>query len=384
MNNKYLFAQYLRGLAALSVLFAHFGTSFFNANDILSSLVNVPTVEDRSYPWVVQLVPVDFPGFMAVFGVSIFFMISGFVIPMSIERYSIANFFSKRFFRLFPTYAFVFTLNLVVALIGYVIYRGDGVEYVYNSTDIIGSYFIGLNTYIAGTRWLDPVAWTLGVEILFYVIAAIYMNISFAIRKIKEVNLYDIIILSAILDVSAIKISKYFDVISETFPAINLGSLIKALYLISFMLLGTTFFLHAKKRIGLNALIYTILIQYFAFVYVNMHINPVGMYVSIVPTFSWFAITILVFSLCYSINDKIKEHKVMEFFADISYPLYLCHLYIGHFMMGVIINLGIFPRSLVVFMPFPVTIFVAYLIHKYVEMNTNKLTFSGILRLKRA
>ncbi|MGE4665001.1 acyltransferase family protein [Yersinia enterocolitica] len=384
MNNKYLFAQYLRGLAALSVLFAHFGTSFFNDNDMLSSLVNVPTVEDRSYPWVVQLVPVDFPGFMAVFGVSIFFMISGFVIPMSIERHSIANFFSKRFFRLFPTYAFVFTLNLVVALIGYVIYRGDGVEYVYNSTDIIGSYFIGLNTYVVGTRWLDPVAWTLGVEILFYVIAAIYMNISFAIRKIKEVNLYDIIILSAILDVSAIKISKYFDVISETFPAINLGSLIKALYLISFMLLGTTFFLHAKKRIGLNALIYTILIQYFAFVYVNMHINPVGMYVSIVPTFSWFAITILVFSLCYSINDKIKEHKVMEFFADISYPLYLCHLYIGHFMMEVIINLGIFPRSLVVFMPFPVTIFVAYLIHKYVEMNTNKLTFSGILRLKRA
>ncbi|HFU4527724.1 TPA: acyltransferase family protein [Yersinia enterocolitica] len=384
MNNKYLFAQYLRGLAALSVLFAHFGTSFFNANDMLSSLVNVPTVEDRSYPWVVQLVPVDFPGFMAVFGVSIFFMISGFVIPMSIERYSIANFFSKRFFRLFPTYAFVFTLNLVVALIGYVIYRGDGIEYVYNSTDIIGSYFIGLNTYIAGARWLDPVAWTLGVEILFYVIAAIYMNISFAIRKIKEVNLYDIIILSAILDVSAIKMSKYFDVISETFPIINLGSLIKALYLISFMLLGTTFFLHAKKRIGLNALIYTILIQYFAFVYVNMHINPAGMYVSIVPTFSWFAITILVFSLCYSINDKIKEHKVAEFFADISYPLYLCHLYIGNFMMEVIINLGIFPRSLVVFMPFPVTIFVAYLIHKYVEMNTNKLTFSGILRLKRA
>ncbi|EOU2719253.1 acyltransferase family protein, partial [Escherichia coli] len=88
MNNKYLFAQYLRGLAALSVMFAHFGTSFFNANPMLSSFVNVPQVEDRSYPWLVQLVPVDFPGFMAVFGVAIFFMISGFVIPMSIERYS--------------------------------------------------------------------------------------------------------------------------------------------------------------------------------------------------------------------------------------------------------------------------------------------------------
>lgn len=384
MNNKYLFAQYLRGLAALSVMFAHFGTSFFNANPMLSSFVNVPQVEDRSYPWLVQLVPVDFPGFMAVFGVAIFFMISGFVIPMSIERYSFTTFFSKRFFRLFPTYAFVFTLNLLVAGIGFAIYQGKGVEYVYNSTDIIGSYLIGLNTYISGTRWLDPVAWTLGVEILFYVVAAIYMNISFAIRKVKEVSLYDVIILSAILDVAAIKLSKYFDIISSTFPSINLGSVIKAVYLISFMLLGTTFFLHAKKRIGLHALIYTILIQYFGFVYVNMHIHQAGMYVAIVPTFSWFAITILVFALCYSINDKIKEHKFAGFMADISYPLYLCHSYIGYFLMGVIISFGILPRSLVVFIPFPVAIGVAYLIHKYVEMPTHRMTFTGILKLKKA
>ncbi|EFG2940039.1 acyltransferase [Escherichia coli] len=380
MNNKYIFAQYLRGLAAISVMFAHFGTSFFNANPMLSSFVNVPQVEDRTYPWLVQLVPVDFPGFMAVFGVAIFFMISGFVIPMSIERYSFTNFFAKRFFRLVPTYIFVFTLNLIIALIGYAIYHNKGIEYVYNSTDIIGSYFIGLNTYISGTRWLDPVAWTLGVEILFYVIAAVFMNISFAIRKMKEVNIYDVIILSTILDIAAIKLSKYFHFINDAFPMINLGSVIKSIYLISFMLIGTTFYLHAKKRIGLHALIYTILIQYFAFVYVNMHINPAGVYVSIVPTFSWFAITILAFSLCYSINDKIKEHKIAGFLADISYPLYLCHSYIGYFLMGVIIGVGILPRSLVVFLPFPVAIFVAYMIHKYVEQKTQRLTFSDFLR----
>ena len=161
---------------------------------------------------------------------------------------------------------------------------------------------------------------------------------------------------------------------------INLGSVIKSIYLISFMLIGTTFYLHAKKRIGLHALIYTILIQYFAFVYVNMHIDPAGVYVSIVPTFSWFAITILAFSLCYSINDKIKEHKIAGFLADISYPLYLCHSYIGYFLMGVIIGVGILPRSLVVFLPFPVAIFVAYMIHKYVEQKTQRLTFSDFLR----
>ncbi|EPN1620150.1 acyltransferase family protein [Cronobacter dublinensis] len=384
MNNKYLFAQYLRGLAALSVMFAHYGTSFFNANTLISTLVNIPQVEDRSYPWLVQLVPVDFPGFMAVFGVAIFFMISGFVIPMSIERYNIATFFSKRFFRLFPTYAFVFTLNIIIAALGFAIYHGKGVEYVYNSEDIIGSYFIGLNTFISGTRWLDLVAWTLGVEILFYVIAGIYMNISFAIRKVKEVNLYDVIILSAILDVAALKISKYYDFINAAFPYINLGSLIKALYLISFMLLGTTFFLHARRRIGLKALTGAITVQYFSFVYVNMHIHPSGFYVSIVPIFSWFAITILAFALCYALNDKIKENKFAGLMADISYPLYLCHSYIGYFTMGVIISLGILPRSVVVFLPFPVAIGAAYLIHKYVEMPTHKMTLSSMFKFKKA
>lgn len=253
-RRKYIFAHYLRGLAAVSVMFAHFGAAFFNANPMLSSLVNVPPVEDRTYPWLVQLFSVDFPGFVAVFGVAIFFMISGFVIPMSIERYNLTEFFFRRCVRLVPTYIFVFTLNLAVALMGYAIYHSKGIEYVYNSTDIIWSYFMGLNTYISGTRWLDPVAWTLGVEILFYVVAAVFMNISFAIRKVREVNVYDVIVLSAILDTSAIALSIHFQLVNEVFPMLNLGSVIKSIYLISFMLIGTTFYLHAKKRIGLRPL----------------------------------------------------------------------------------------------------------------------------------
>lgn len=244
----------------------------------------------------------------------------------------------------------------------------------------MGSYFIGLNTYILGTNWLDPVAWTLAVEILFYVIAAIFLNISFAIRKIKEVNIYDVLILSAILDIVAIILSKYFDHFNGAAPFINFGTVIRSTYLISFMLIGTTFYLHAKERITLSILIFTVLIQYLAFVYVNMHIHPAGMYAPIVPTFSWFAITILAFSLCYVLNDRMKEHKLAGFFADISYPLYLCHSYIGYFLMGVVIRFGILPRSLVIFLPFPLAVLVAYLIHKYVEIKTHRLTFSDLFK----
>ena len=104
MENKYLFAHYLRGLAAISVVIAHYGTAFFNSNDVLAPLVNAPQIKDRSYPWIIGFVPQDFTGFLGVFGVTIFFIISGFVIPLSIEKYNIKTFFLKRFFRLYPTY----------------------------------------------------------------------------------------------------------------------------------------------------------------------------------------------------------------------------------------------------------------------------------------
>lgn len=384
MNQKYIFANYLRGLAALSVMFAHFGTSFFNANDTLSLLVNAKPVADRSYPWIVTLIPVDFPGFLAVFGVSIFFMISGFVIPMSIERYSISEFLSKRFFRLVPTYVFVFSFNLLIAFIGFLIFRNQGIEYAYTIRNIIGSYFIGFNTFISGAIWLDPVAWTLAVEITFYFIAALFFNISFMIRKNKQVGLPDVVFLSAILHVVSIYISIHYDAINAIAPWINFGGVIKALYLISFMLTGTTFYLHAKGRIGARILAFTVAAQYFAFLYTNMHIHPSATYVGILPTFSWFAITIMTFSLCYAINDKIKESHALGFLADISYPLYLVHSYIGYLLMSLIIESNLIPRSIVVFFPFPVAIYLAFIIHKYIEVPTHKMTFSGILKLKKA
>ncbi|EOC1344331.1 acyltransferase, partial [Cronobacter dublinensis] len=163
-NSRYLFVHYLRGIAVLSVMFTHFGSAFFNSNPELSSYVNVPSIQDRIYPWVVLLMPVDFQGFLGVFGVTIFFLISGFVIPMSVEKYSLNEFLSKRFFRLFPTYFFVFSLNLLIALIGYSIYHSTGVDYQHGWRDVLVSYFMGLVLYFKGPNLLDPVAWTLAVE----------------------------------------------------------------------------------------------------------------------------------------------------------------------------------------------------------------------------
>lgn len=89
MNNKFLFAHYLRGGAALCVLFSHYTASFFISNDFISSVLNIPKAKNLSFPRIIlDFIPVEFPGFLSIFGVATFFLISGFLIPISIEKYT--------------------------------------------------------------------------------------------------------------------------------------------------------------------------------------------------------------------------------------------------------------------------------------------------------
>ena len=379
MNEKYLFAHYLRGLAVLSVLFCHLGAAFFVDNAHLSSLINVPPIPEPSYPWITrELVPSDFPAFMGPFGVAVFFLISGFVIPISIEKYNLKKFLSKRFFRLYPTYVVVFTLNMIIALIGYFIYKNDIQEYPYSFFDVVTSYFIGLNTYIAGTRWLDPVAWTLGIEIAFYVVSVSFFKLFSLIFKRPTISIFDVIILGLLLHITSVFISHHSDIIFQKFNFINVGTFIKASYLMSFMLMGTSFFLYVKSRIKLNTLIYVLLWQYFSFMYTLMQLRPEHLYQPINNLMSWFAIAILVFSLAFSYNDKMKEHRIMAFLGDISYSLYLCHSYIGYFCLTIIINHGLMSRSAAVLFSAGISIIISYFIHKKIEIKSTKITFQNI------
>ena len=250
MNNKYLFAHYLRAIAVISVILTHYGTAFFNNNVTLSSMVNVPPLIDTTYPKLVEAlaIPPSLPAFMAVFGVSVFFLISGFVIPMSIERYGLFDFLIKRFFRLYPTYITVLLINAVVAIVGLVIFYHTGLRYAYSGDDIFFTAFMGLNNIIGHWMVLDPVAWTLAIELIFYFIAAFMFSFFFKLKSERIISWWQIIIIAFIINLTAIKISKYSEFLSSHFSFVNVAVLIKSLYLIAFMFIGTTFFIHAKKK----------------------------------------------------------------------------------------------------------------------------------------
>ncbi|MFG1879004.1 acyltransferase family protein [Sphaerisporangium sp. NPDC049003] len=87
----------LRGIAALIVVFEH----------SLDALL--PEVRGSISPWF------DF----GQYGVLVFFLVSGYVIPVSLERRgSVRGFWITRFFRLYPLWALVAAIGTVFAVVG--------------------------------------------------------------------------------------------------------------------------------------------------------------------------------------------------------------------------------------------------------------------------
>jgi peptidoglycan/LPS O-acetylase OafA/YrhL len=134
----------LRGIAALCVVYAHFGTRV------------LPTVHMAVYN-------VFDPG---LYGVLVFFLVSGYIVPASLERKgSLRSFWLGRLFRLFPLFAVAIAAVLVLHGLGFASVRdANG-----NVTASVFSHLFMLNELLGETN-IIVVLWTLSYEMVFYVL----------------------------------------------------------------------------------------------------------------------------------------------------------------------------------------------------------------------
>jgi len=134
----------LRGIAALCVVYTHFGSRV-----LLRFHTDVYNVFD--------------PG---LYGVLVFFLISGYIVPASLERTgNLRTFWISRLFRLFPLFAVVIAITLVLHLFGI---GGLG----NTNQDVAGSvlaHLFMLSDIVSGHN-LIVVIWTLSYEMVFYLL----------------------------------------------------------------------------------------------------------------------------------------------------------------------------------------------------------------------
>ncbi len=107
-------------------------------------------------------------------GVYLFFIVSGFVIAMSLTRSAhIGQFALNRAIRLWPTLIICGTITfLLTSFLGPEELRRDPLEYLISLTFLPPPH-VGKVIGVGGMEWLDGAYWSLWTEVRFYIIAAL-------------------------------------------------------------------------------------------------------------------------------------------------------------------------------------------------------------------
>jgi peptidoglycan/LPS O-acetylase OafA/YrhL len=134
----------LRGLAALAVVFDHAGQHVLQH------------VRDEIYHWFDA----------GQYGVFVFFLISGYIVPASLERRgSVRTFWVSRLFRLYPLYLLAVGIAVALYLVHFGSLRGEGSD---PETSIL-SQLLMMSNVLAGQN-LPNVVWSLSYEMAFYLL----------------------------------------------------------------------------------------------------------------------------------------------------------------------------------------------------------------------
>lgn len=331
-KNRYKELDSLRGIAALLVVFFHFTMGREEHNFFLR---------------------------IRTTGVDLFFIISGFVIFMSLQNVaSDTEFVINRFTRLYPTYwaSVCFTFILIISIS---IYRGNGI-----TKDILIQFFGNLTMFqfYMGIPDLDGPYWTMIIEMLFY----IFMLVLFQINCLKHIDRIGLVICFIIVVIKYLFPELYF---------INL--IIKWIPLLQFFPLffsGIIFYkLHnslIKKTKGYLLIFSCFFCQIMLFQSSGRSVNFISWAQYGFILFIYF----IIFLLFVNKNLKFIINPLTLFVGKISFALYLIHQYIS---LNIIIpffyeRLGINFWATVILINLPIIICIASFITYKIEIPYSK------------
>jgi peptidoglycan/LPS O-acetylase OafA/YrhL len=310
----------LRGLAAISVVLFHY--------------------TNNSNPYSDEVIFFEF----GHYGVELFFIISGFVISLTLQRKkTFWDFWKARFYRLFPIYWFCMILTfMLTSFIGLDYMQKSLLQFFLNVPMI--SRFIGAD-------FIDGVYWSLQYELFFYLlIATIYYFIT---RNLKNIAL--IFGVLSLVQFS-INITDLNTVIS------NLGGIISTTY---FRLYGI-FILEYVHLFAIGIGLYVLIIEKKSW---SWFLIALGVLVSASVSIEEFIATIVILGILASAllwKWKIWRTNVMLWLGGISYVLYLIHMYIGRSIIAIFIEQNI-PVYMSIGLTMVFILGLASVINKYIE-----------------
>jgi peptidoglycan/LPS O-acetylase OafA/YrhL len=341
------FIAVLRGAAALLVVWDHLGATWPEYDGKTWAVVkyvregiNTPFGIIQDFGWL---------------GVSIFFLVSGFVITYVAQRETRTSFGVKRAFRILPplwvSIGLILLLDWVLTAI-----HVAGSEGTFTFGQVLRSMVL-LNYFLPRLATINGVGWTLAIEVAFYFLTFVFIGL---VRKSPKTTLC--VNLAIVMSVLLVRH--------------GLGAtgayLVTDVSYIPILLLGQVMYFRWSGRVGNRAFALFSALALFEFVYGAKEVTvqfyaPGNSYgVSLL-----YAYAIFVGALLLDANAKLPYSRPIKFYSECSYSLYLVHGAIGFFVLYVLTPY--LPLTICIIIAIAVASVTAWVLHLFIEKPSQRL-----------
>ncbi|MDP2440552.1 acyltransferase family protein [Rhodoferax sp.] len=345
MKPRIEFCDTLRGLAAVIVMLAHY-THGFNA--IGGWLYN--PAGGQAYPvWFLEIFKID-----GAFGVAVFFLVSGFVIPMSLTNRTAGVFLAARAIRLYPTYIVCSAISLAL-VIGFNIEPVNKITFLkaFNSMTFFRDWLGGLP--------FDSIIWSLEIEVKFYLYAALMLPLMKT--RPLTIALVPVFATGALL---LCGVRPMYPIAGILQPDI-LNTLLWNIGYLSFISVGMLFYSLHNGMIGLRTTLasmtfaLTVASQFLLANYGNAGV--VRIYLGAFLTFTVF----------YTLFRR-RSWTATAFLSKVRYPLYVVHATAGYILLSILVYRVGMPALLALPVVVTFVLLLAYAIHQVIEAPSIRLS----------
>lgn len=339
------FITLLRGPAALLVVFAHLVGEWLEKNQ----LDWAPFTLIREYVTAPLAIIQNF-GF---FGVVLFFIISGYIVTHVSQSEKPIAFMLKRIVRIYPP----LILSILLILASYTLYKYTTGNITFidhlSITDYLLSFTL-VNYVLVPQIVINGVAWTLLIEMLFYVLCFLFI-------PLMKKNVFASNLLMAAFCLTIIFFARSF--------GDNFFLLAASVAYIPYLLMGQLLYYWNNKIISfkffalLSIFNYIILTYGIKMIFTNFYDSTNSYGVSFLYAYLLFVVFML-------LENRIRLNRICSFFSNISYSLYLNHGTIGALIITVLYPFLGYSFSLL--LALSVTIFISFLSFRFVEEPSRK------------
>ncbi|WP_439858861.1 acyltransferase family protein [Pseudomonas sp. MBLB4136] len=313
------FSDVLRGIAPWFVVASHWIGIFWWGPALVARITAAPLLDEPA-PWIASWFSLRYFNFGA-FGVGLFFLISGLVIPLSVTANTPIAFVCARLLRILPTYIVGLSIGVFAVYVSSMYWS---LAFPVEWRSFIANALLVANFFDIPS--LDYVNWTLVIELKFYLLALLLVG-TFRSGRFWPILL--ICILGLIFNLLAN---------SDGGQAPTwVKAQAKDVMFFAFMFMGSVFyFIHSNKISWGRGVVYIVcLALLFCLTWRASTYAPNFYHITLS-----YGYALAVFAVLFCFRGRIRCNSFFVFLSRISYPVYVIHPLCGYVFLRLALAMG--------------------------------------------